>query len=197
MANGLIVIRRNRAHLCDHFAGDGLGELIQFALGAFAGLLVELTANQSHRFLDAALHRHWIGAGSNRLHAFAINCLGENRCSGSTVAGNIRGFGSHFANHLGAHVLQAVLEFDFFGNGNAVLGDGRRTEFLFDDNVAALGAEGNLYCVGKKIDAAQNCLPGLFSVYDLFCHDAFLLFQFCFIKLCHPERDRASARKAG
>ena len=77
---------------------------------------------------------------------------------------------SHFANHLGAHVLKAVLQFDFFGNGHAVLGDGRRTEFLFNDYVAALGAECNLYSVGQKIDAAQDRLPRLFSVYDLFCH---------------------------
>src|SRR6266567_2751431 len=83
-----------------------------------------------------------------------------------------------FAHHLRAHVLEAISEFDFFSYGNAVLGDGRRTEFLFNHNIAALGAQGYLHSISQEVDAAENCLTRLFSVYDLLCHRCLLLKSF-------------------
>jgi len=38
--------------------------------------------------------------------------------------------------------------------------------FFSHDNVAALGAEGDFYRVGEKVNAAQDCLARLFSMYD-------------------------------
>ena len=40
------------------------------------------------------------------------------------VAGGVVGLGGDFAQHLRAHVLEFVFEFDFLGDGDAVLGDG-------------------------------------------------------------------------
>ena len=158
VSDGFIVVGRNCADLGNHFSGDGLGELIQFALAAFAGLLVERTADERNRLLDAALHRHRIGSGGNRLHAFAINRLCKNGGSRGTVARYVRRLACHFANHLGAHVLQAVLQLDFFGHGHAVFGDGRAAVLLLQNHVAALGPQGDLHGIRQKIDAAQNCL---------------------------------------
>jgi len=76
---------------------------------------------------------------------------------------------------LRAHVLDAVRQFDFLGNGDAVLGNGRRAEFLLDNNVAALGAKSNLHSVSQHVDAAENGLAGLFSVNNLLCHNFLLL----------------------
>ncbi len=81
-----------------------------------------------------------------------------------------RRLGSDFANHLRAHVLERVAQFDFLGNGHAVLGDDRRAELLFDHRIAALGAEGDLHCVGKSVHAAQNRLAGILTCYNLFRH---------------------------
>jgi hypothetical protein len=47
--------------------------------------------------------------------------------------------------------------------------------FFVDHDVAALGAQGDLYGVSEYVDTAKNRLAGLFSVYDLFCHFSFLL----------------------
>ena len=126
-------------------------------------------------FLDAALHGHRIGASGYGLHAFAINCLGKNRGGGGAVAGDVAGLAGDFADHLRAHVLEVVLQFNFFGYGYAVFGDGRRTEFLFNDNVAALGAESDLHSISQQVDAAENGLARLFSVNNLLCH----LFVLC------------------
>ena len=65
------------------------------------------------------------------------------------------------------------MQFNFLGNGYAVLSDGRRTEFLFNNHVAALGAKSNLHSVSQYVDAAENGLAGLFSVNNLLCHNLF------------------------
>src|SRR5579871_110302 len=178
VADGLVVIRRDGPDLADHFALDWLGELVEFAFFAIA-FLVELAANGDDGLLDAALEGHRVGAGSNGLDAFAIHGLRQYGRGGGAIAGNVAGLGGDFTNHLGPHVLEAVLQFDFFCNGNAVLGDGGRTEFLFDHHVAALGTERDLHCVGEQVDAAQDSLPRLFAVNNLLCHFLLLLIFGC------------------
>ena len=175
VADGLVVVGADGADLGDHVAGDGLGELVEFALAALAGLGIDVAANHGNSFLDAALHGHRIGAGRDGLHAFAVDGLRQNGGGGGAIASDVGSLRSHFTHHLGAHVFQGVFEFDFFGYGDAVLGDGRRTEFLFNHNIAALGAESHLHGVGQNVNAAENRLPRLLSVYDLFCHNQNLL----------------------
>jgi hypothetical protein len=41
---------------------------------------------------------------------------------------SVVGLGGDFAQHLRAHVLELVFEFDFLGDGHAVLGDARSAE---------------------------------------------------------------------
>ena len=90
--------------------------------------------------IDAALQIHRVHAGGDGLVTFLNDRLGENGCRGGAVAGNVVGLGSDLTHHLRAHVLELVGEFDFLGDGDAVLGDARRAERLVDDDVAALGA---------------------------------------------------------
>jgi hypothetical protein len=106
--------------------------------------------------VDAALEIHRVHAGRNRLGAFADDRLGENGRGGGAVAGRVVGLGGHFAHHLGAHVLELVLELDLLGDRHAVLGRARRAERLLDDDVAALGTERHLHGVGENVDAAQH-----------------------------------------
>ena len=176
--NGFVVVGADGADLRDHFAGDGLGELVEFALAALAGLFIKLATYDTDGFLDATFHGHRVSAGGYGFYAFAVDRLGEDRSGRGAVAGDIGSFRCHFAHHLRAHVFLRVLEFDFLGYGYAVLGDGGRTEFLFNHNVAALGAESDLHGIGQKVDAAEDRLPRLFSVYDLLCHTLILLSKF-------------------
>src|SRR5262249_42191201 len=162
VADGLVVVRRDSANLGDHFAGDGLGKLVEFALDPVA-FLVEAAANGGDGLFDAALEGHRGGAGFGGLHAFAFDCLGQDRGGGGAVGGDVGSLRGDFADHLRAHVFLRVLQFDFLGDGDAVLGDGGRAEFLFDDHVAALGAEGDFHSVSQKVDAAEDRLPRLFS----------------------------------
>ena len=51
---------------------------------------------------------------------------------------------SDFAHHLGAHVFQWVLQFDFLGHGHAVLGDGGDPNFLSITTLRPFGSERHL-----------------------------------------------------
>jgi hypothetical protein len=59
-------------------------------------------------------------------------------CRGA-VAGEIGRLRRDFLHHLCAHVLDRIRKLDLLGDGDAVLGDGRCTELLVDDDVSALG----------------------------------------------------------
>ena len=169
MSDGLVVISGDRANLRNHLARNGLGELIQLALDEVA-FFVDASSDRLNSLLDAALHGHRVSAGRNRLDAFAINRLRQNGSGSGAIARDVRSLRSNFADHLRAHVLEPVFQFNFFCDSNAVLSNGRRTEFLFDNHVAALGAKSNLHSISQKVDAAENGLAGLFSVNNLFCH---------------------------
>src|SRR5579859_3635501 len=193
LADGLVVVRGNGPNLGNHFAGNGLRQLVEFAVDAVA-FFVELAGNRGDGFLDAALQGHGIGAGSDGLDAFAVDGLGENGGGGGAVAGDVGSLAGDFTNHLGAHVLQAVFQFDFFGHGDAVLGDGRRTELLFDNYIAALGAECDFHGVGQKVDAAEDRLSRLFSVNDVLCHCFYLLVMNFVVEGCQLPAASFSAR---
>ena len=120
--------------------------------------------------LDAALQLHRVGAGDDVLRALAEDRLREHGRGGGAVTGDVRRLARDFADHLGAHVLERILQVDFLGDGDAVLGDGGGAELLVEDDVAALGAEGHLDRVGEGIDAAQDGLPRLLAVNNLLCH---------------------------
>src|SRR6267143_770431 len=88
--------------------------------------------------------------------------------SRTIAAGSIRRLRGHFAHHLGAHVLELVLELDFLGDGDAVLGNAGSAERLVEHDVAALGAERHLHRVGEDVDAAQHPVAGIDAEFDFF-----------------------------
>ena len=135
-----------------------LVQLLDFLDGGFNGAF------------DAALEAGRAGAGRNGLDAFAEDGLRQHGGGGGAVAGHVGSLRRDFADHLRAHVLERVLQFDFLGHGHAVLGDDRRAELLFDHRVAALGAERDLHGVRESIDAAQDRLAGILTSHDLLCH---------------------------
>ena len=116
--------------------------------------LLQLLDDGVDGLVDAALERHRVRAGGDVLEAFAEDRLGEHGRGGGAVAGEVGGLGRDFLHHLRAHVLERIRELDLLGDGDAVLGDGRRAELLVDDDVPALGAEGDLHRLGELVDAA-------------------------------------------
>ena len=163
VADGLVAVGGNGANLGDHVAGHGLGELLDFFGDQFDGLV------------DAALEFHRVGTRRDGFHALAVNALCQDGGGRGTVAGHIAGLGGHFAHHLGAHVLQRILEFDLLGDRDTVLGDRRSAELLLQNHVPALRAKGHFHRVGELVHAAQNRLTRGIRIDYLFRHSLKLL----------------------
>ena len=139
--------------------GHGLGDTLHCLDGGLSGLL------------DALLHDHGVCARGQILQTFADHGLGQNGGGGGAVAGDIVGLGGDFLDELCAHVLKSVLKLDLLGDGDAVVGDQGRAEFLIQHHIAALGAEGNLHGIGELIDAALDRFSCFFAVNNLLSHN--------------------------
>ena len=119
----------------------------------FLAILSRLVDGGFDGLADAALDADRVGAGGHVLQTFAEDGLGEHGGGGGAVAGGVAGLAGDFAHHLGAHVFVGIFQFDFLGDGHAVLGDGRGAEFLVEHDVAALGAERGGDGLGEFADA--------------------------------------------
>ena len=119
--------------------------------------------------VDAALEAHRVVPGGDHLGALGEDGARQHGGGGGAVAGDVGGLGRDLLHHLRAHVLELVLELDLLGDGDAVLGDGRRPERLLEHDVAALGPEGHGDGVGEQIDALEDPVAGLLAEFDDLC----------------------------
>ncbi len=145
------------------YLGDFLGRRTRL------GKRLQFGNGSDDRLVDAALQIHRVHAGGNILHAFADNRLGQHGGSSGAVTGDIGGLGSNFLDHLGAHVGELVFQFDFLGDRNAVLGDGRGAVGALNYDIAAFRAKGNLDRVSQDIDALDHAGAGGITEFDFFC----------------------------
>jgi len=164
LADGFVRVGRDRADLCDFFrSGGGFRSFFQFC-------------DQSRNSLvDAALEVHGVHAGSHVLHAFVHDGLRQHSRCGGAVASDVGGLGSDFLDHLRAHVLQLVFEFDFFSDGHAVFGHGGGAERALEHHVAAFRAQGDFDCVGQDVDTLDHACAGFAAENYIFCCHVWLL----------------------
>ena len=120
---------------------------------------------------DSATDRSRVGARDDVAKAFFIDGPCENGCCCGSVTGKIRSFLGDFDDELGAHVFESIFQFNFFGNGNAVFGDGWATERLVDDHVATGWSHGDRDCVSQFVDAAKHSLTSVVVEKQLLGHD--------------------------
>ena len=125
--------------------------------------------------LDAAGQGHRVMAGGDGLEALAVDGLGQDGGGGGAVAGHVAGLAGGFLDELGAHVLVGVLQLDFLGHGDAVLGDVGAAPALVEDGIAAARPQGAAHGPGQLADAGQQFLAGLVAVSQLLCSHPRLL----------------------
>ncbi len=92
-----------------------------------------------HGLLDAALERHGVGAGCDILEALGHDGLGQDGGGGGAVAAFVIGLGGGFLDELGAHILKGIGKLDVLGDGDAVVDDAGRAEFLVQSYGRPLG----------------------------------------------------------
>src|SRR5208337_3791372 len=85
---------------------DGTHLLDLFLVLNLSAHLLELIHYRHGRLVDAALEVHGVHAACQILQALCIDGLGQHGGRCGTVACNIGCLGSHFLNHLGAHILK-------------------------------------------------------------------------------------------
>jgi hypothetical protein len=129
------------------------------------------------RLVDAALQIHRVHAGGHVLHAFAHDGLRQHGCSGGAVTGVVGGLGSDFLDHLGAHVLELVLQFDFLGDGHAVLGDRGAPNERSSTTLRPLGPRVTLTAFARMLtpltilarasSAKMTCFAGIVELLDI------------------------------
>ena len=125
--------------------------------------------------LDAALERHRVGAGGDVLQALVHDRLAQDGGGRRAVTGDVVGLGGDLLGELRADVLERVVQLDVLGDRHAVVGDRRRAELLLEDDVAALGAEGDLDGVGEGVDAVLQGVAGGLVKEQLLGHCGYLL----------------------
>jgi hypothetical protein len=72
------------------------------------------------------------------------------------VTGLIGGLRCDLAHHLGAHILELVLELDLLGNSDTVFGDAGSAEALIEHDIAALRAKSDPHGIVEDVNAAQH-----------------------------------------
>ena len=157
LADGVVAVGRNGADLLDFIVGVDL-----------ARTPGEIPDHRVHRGIDTAPQIHRVHPGSDRLRALAHDRLGEQGGRGRAVAGNVIGLGGHLAHHLGAHVLELVLELDLLGDGHTILGDARRPEGLVENHHAALGPKRHLDRIGQNVDTPDHARSGISAELNVF-----------------------------
>ena len=132
-------------------------------------LLLQLVDERRDGLVDAALQVHRVHARGHVLHAFAHDGLGQHGGGGGAVTGVVAGLGSDFLDHLGAHVLELVLELDLLGDRDTILGDRRAAERTLEHHVAALRTERDLDRVGQDVHAFNHACAGFTAENYVFC----------------------------
>ena len=76
----------------------------------------------------------------------------------------------NFLHQLGADALERIVQVDFLGDGNAILGDRGGSPLLVEHDVAPLGAKRHLDGVGQQVEAALHATTGIFIKLDDLAH---------------------------
>jgi hypothetical protein len=118
--------------------------------------------------VDAALEFHRRDARGQQFDAFADNGAGQHGGGSGAVTGHITGLLGNFADELGADILEAIFEFNFFDDGYAVLGDDGGAEAPLQEDVAAFGSKRDARGFGHERSADDDSGTRPFMEFNYF-----------------------------
>jgi hypothetical protein len=145
LADRAVVVGRDRRDLLD---------LLVLLHGARE--LLDLSDRRLDRLVDAALERHGVHAGRERLQALVEDGLGEHGGGRRPVARDVARLAGDLVHELGAHVLERIRKLDFLRHRDAVLGHDGGAEAALKDDLLAGRAERHLHGSGELFHAALN-----------------------------------------
>ena len=110
---------------------------------------------------DATAKIGGVDASRDVLEGLGKDGAGEDGGGGGSIAGLVVGLAGDVHHEAGAEVLELVLELDGLGDGDTVLGDLGTAVGLLNDDIAALGTEGDGDGVGELVDTLEHCLAAI------------------------------------
>ena len=102
-----------------------------------------------------------IAPGGDVPQPFLEDRPGQHGGGGGAVAGDVGSLRGDLVDQLGAHVLEAVFEFDFLRDGHAVLGDGRPAVGFVQNDVPPGRSHRHGDHVGQFVHTAEHPLAGM------------------------------------
>ena len=136
-----------------------------------AGILKQTLRDLLNGGLNAALHLRGCRTACYVAQPLIHECLRQYGCGGRTVTGNVVRLGGYLFGELRTQVLVGVFQFDFTGDGDAIVRNNRCTPLLIKHHVTPARAEGNLHRVGKLINTGLQGFAGGIIEFKLFSHE--------------------------
>ena len=136
---------------------------------------MELGDDGGDGLVDAALEGDRVGPGGHIAQPLTDERLSEDGGGGGAIACDVVGLLRNFLDEFGADALEGIFEFDLLGDGDAVLRDRRSAPLLVEDDIAALGAEGDLDGVGEEVEAALHAAACFLVEVDDLGHSVWFL----------------------
>src|SRR3954462_9682153 len=160
----------SRSSLAEIVPTWAISSLVETVFDTF---LMSLTTEATARSMPRRRSIGFMPAATVPLDALAHNGLGQHRCGCRAIARLIAGPGGDFLDHLRAHVLEPVAQFDLLRDRDAVLGDTRRAVGFVEKDVAPLGAKRHLHRIRENVDAAKHPVACVAVKFNFFgCHVA-------------------------
>ena len=153
-----VVVGADRTYMSDFFLGHRLGDFGQMG---FRG---------GNRFFDSSADGGRIAAGDHVPQTFLEDRTCQYGCGRRSVPRQIRCFLGDLDHQFGAHVLESVFQFDLFGDGDTVLGNGRSAKGFLDNHIATGRPHRHRDRIGQRIDALQHACPSMVIENQLFRH---------------------------
>ena len=123
------------------------------------GLLLQLRDHGLNRAIHAPLQEHGIRARRHQTETRVHHGLREHGRGRGAVPRDVLGLRGHFLQELGPHVLVGVFQLDLLRDRDAVVRDGRRPEFLVEDDISAARSERHPHGVRQFVHAALERVP--------------------------------------
>ena len=133
-------------------------------------MLLDLLDQEVCSLLNATLQGDGIGAGGHVTQTRLDHGVGQHGGSRGAVTGGVVGFGGSLTNQGHTGVFDVVFQFNFFGDGDAVIDDLGGAKLLFQHHVAALWSEGDCHRLGQDVDTPFESPTGVLVIDDAFSH---------------------------
>src|SRR5699024_2603656 len=119
---------------------------------------------------DTAVELNWVSSRSYVAQAFKNQSLCQQSSGRGAITSVVVGLGGNGLHQLRAEVFKRILNVDITRDGHAIISHGWAAERLRQHDVATPSAERGLPCVGERIHAALDALPGLSITCRWLCH---------------------------